>query len=109
MRAAANRYFSSMRSVGLKELETKLGEYVRLAENGETVLVTDHDRVVAEIVPPSTQHAGALPAEDELLADLIRRGLVRPAEVRRGPPPPRTPMMTLAELMAEIDADREDR
>jgi antitoxin (DNA-binding transcriptional repressor) of toxin-antitoxin stability system len=40
-----------MRSVGLKILKNKLSEYVRLAVGGETVLITDRDRVVAEIVP----------------------------------------------------------
>ena len=34
-----------MRSVGIKVLKNKLSEYVRLAANGETVLVTDRDRV----------------------------------------------------------------
>ena len=41
-----------MRSVGIKVLKNKLSEYVRLAASGETVLVTDRDRVVAELVPP---------------------------------------------------------
>ena len=41
-----------MRSVGLKVLKNKLSEYVRLAASGETVLVTDRDRVVAELGPP---------------------------------------------------------
>ncbi len=41
-----------MRAVGLKVLKNKLSEYVRLAASGETVLVTDRDRVVAELVPP---------------------------------------------------------
>jgi len=40
-----------MRSVGLKTLKNKLSEYVRLAAGGETVLVTDRDRVVAELAP----------------------------------------------------------
>src|SRR5207245_2318583 len=34
-----------MRAVGLKTLKNKLSEYVRLAAGGETVLVTDRDRV----------------------------------------------------------------
>ena len=34
-----------MRSVGLKELKNKLSEYLRLAAAGETVPVTDRDRV----------------------------------------------------------------
>ena len=38
-----------MRSVDLKVLKNKLSEYVRLAAGGETVLITDRDRVVAEI------------------------------------------------------------
>ena len=41
-----------MRAVGLKILKNKLSEYVRLAQGGETILVTDRDRVVAELVPP---------------------------------------------------------
>ena len=40
-----------MRAVGLRVLKNRLSEYVRLAASGETVLVTDRERVVAEIVP----------------------------------------------------------
>jgi antitoxin (DNA-binding transcriptional repressor) of toxin-antitoxin stability system len=49
-----------MRSVGLKTLKNKLREYVRLATGGETVLVTDRDRVVAEIGPPSPTRSSVL-------------------------------------------------
>jgi len=38
--------------VGLKVLKNKLSEHVRAAAAGETVLVTDRDRVVAEPIPP---------------------------------------------------------
>jgi antitoxin (DNA-binding transcriptional repressor) of toxin-antitoxin stability system len=51
-----------MRSVGLKILKNKLSEYVRLAAGGETILITDRDRVVAEIVPPQ-------PGRSPLLAE----------------------------------------
>jgi len=37
-----------MRAVGIKVLKNRLFEYVRLAASGESVLVTDRDRVVAE-------------------------------------------------------------
>ena len=40
-----------MRSVGIKALNSRLSEYVRLAASGETILVTDRDRVVAELGP----------------------------------------------------------
>lgn len=61
-----------MRAVSLKVLKNKLSEYVRLAAGGETVLITDHDRVVAEIVPPAAGRATIL--DDAVLADLVRRG-----------------------------------
>jgi prevent-host-death family protein len=41
-----------MRTVGLKTLKNKLSEYVRLVAAGETIVGTDRNRVVAEIVPP---------------------------------------------------------
>ena len=44
-----------MRAVGLTVLKNKLSEYVRAAAAGETVLVTDRDRVVADIGPPRPQ------------------------------------------------------
>jgi hypothetical protein len=37
-----------LRTVGLKTLQNKLSEYVRAAACGETVLITDRGRVVAE-------------------------------------------------------------
>jgi prevent-host-death family protein len=40
-----------MRTVGLNTLKNKLSEYIRAAAAGETVLVADRNRVVAEIVP----------------------------------------------------------
>ena len=57
---ATGSYVAAMRSVGLKTLNNKLSEYVRLAAAGETVLVTDRDRVVAEIVPPRVERSPIL-------------------------------------------------
>ena len=97
-----------MRSVGLKVLNNKLSEYVRLAAAGETVLVTDRDRVVAEIVPPRTERSPIL--ADALLADAVRKGWLTPAAMSgAGPPPKPPPVMTLDELLAELDEDRSDR
>jgi antitoxin (DNA-binding transcriptional repressor) of toxin-antitoxin stability system len=64
-----------MRAVGLKVLKNKLSAYVRLAEGGETVLVTD--RVVAEIVPPQAGRSPLL--ADALLAEAVRNGWITPA------------------------------
>ena len=73
---APGRYFEIMRVVGLKVLKNKLSEYVRLAASGETVLVTDRDRVVAELVPPREGRSPLL--ADALLAEAVRRGWITP-------------------------------
>ena len=95
-----------MRTVGLKILKNRLSEYIRLVSGGETILVTDRDRVVAELRPPGGR--GPL-ASDALLAEAMRRGwLVAPLVVREGAPP-RAPVAPLAELLRELDDDRENR
>jgi antitoxin (DNA-binding transcriptional repressor) of toxin-antitoxin stability system len=96
-----------MRAVGLKVLKNKLSEYVRLAAGGETVLVTDRDRVVAEIVPPRAGRG--LDIGDALLAEAVRQGWITPPALPDKVPPPRKPVMTFDQLMRELDRDREDR
>jgi len=96
-----------MRSVGLKVLKNKLSEYIRVAAGGETVLVTDRDRVVAEIVPPQTGRSSLL--ADALLADAVRAGWLTPPVLAGHSPPPRKPIVALRDLMAELHHDREDR
>jgi antitoxin (DNA-binding transcriptional repressor) of toxin-antitoxin stability system len=97
-----------MRSVGIKVLKNKLSEYVRLAASGETVLVTDRDRVVAELVPPRK----SIDKDDPKgwWAEQVRLGIITPAKNRGGKMPPRTePIMTLEELLADLDEARADR
>jgi prevent-host-death family protein len=96
-----------MRTVGLKTLKNKLSEYVRLAANGETVLVTDRERVVAEIVPPQAGRGAIL--GDAMMADAVRRGWVTPPTLVAAGVPPRKPVMKFRDLMAELDQDRGDR
>ena len=96
-----------MRSVGLKILKNKLSEYVRLAAGGETVLITDRDRVVAEIVPPQLGRSPLL--ADARLAEAVREGWLAPPLFAGSDPPPRQPIMTLRDLMQDIQRDREDR
>lgn len=97
-----------MRAVGVKILKDKLSEYLRLAESGETVLVTDRDKVIAEIRAPSTSWGAEL--SDVRLADLVRRGVLRPPllGIDAGPPP-RLPVAKLDQLMEELAQDRADR
>mgnify|MGYP001029230579 CR=1 FL=1 len=95
-----------MRAVGLKTLRNKLSEYVRLAAGGETVLVTDRDRVVAEIVPPQAGRGAFV--GDAMLADAVRQGWVTPPTQIAAGVPPRKPVMKFRDLMTELDRDRDD-
>lgn len=97
-----------MRSIGIRALNSRLSEYVRLAAGGETVLVTHRGRVVAEIGPPRGGRSPIL--ADAMLADAVRKGWLTPAlspgsEPSRGGPPE----AGLSGLLGELEGDRSDR
>ena len=96
-----------MRAVGLKVLKNKLSEYVRLAAQGETILIADRDRVVAELVPPRETRSRVV--ADAQLADLVRRGLMTPSLYPPGRPRSAPPVAPLRQVLAELDEDRADR
>lgn len=96
-----------MRSVGIKELKNRLSEYVRLAAGGETVLVTDRDRVVAELSAPAAGRAES--ACDAALAEAVRQGWISPPIGTTGDLPPRLPVAPLAEILRELHRDRSAR
>jgi len=59
-----------MLQVGIRALKARLSEFVRRAADGETIVVTERGRPVAELVPHrSTELPGRL-------AELVRRGEV---------------------------------
>src|SRR5947208_16938068 len=88
-KVATRSYFRDMRAVGIKVLKNKLSEYVRLAASGETILVMDRDRVVAEMIPPRSD-SGATKG-DAWWSEGVRTGLIRPASVDSPLPPPPAP------------------
>jgi antitoxin (DNA-binding transcriptional repressor) of toxin-antitoxin stability system len=96
-----------MRSVGVKVLKNKLSEYLRLAAGGETVLVTDRDKVVAELIPP--REGRSAPIADAFLAEAVRQGWLTAPLMRAGRPPPRLPVASTEEILAELAKDRADR
>ena len=73
----------------MKVLNSRLSEYVRLAASGETVLVTNRGRVMAEIGPPKVTRS-------PILADA-------------GKPPTPEPVAPLQDLLGELDDDRSER
>jgi antitoxin (DNA-binding transcriptional repressor) of toxin-antitoxin stability system len=94
-------------AVGPKLLENKLGEYVRLASRGETVLITDRDRVLAEIVPPREGRRPLL--ADARLAEAVRKGWLTGPLLVRDAPAPRRPVGRWAGHLPDLDRDRADR
>jgi antitoxin (DNA-binding transcriptional repressor) of toxin-antitoxin stability system len=69
-----------MKAVGVKQLKSRLSEYLRLVRNGESVLVTDRDEVVAELRPAHRPHR-AVGSLDQLLDSLAERGEVTRASL----------------------------
>jgi prevent-host-death family protein len=67
-------------SVGVRELKTRLSEYLRRVKKGETITITDHKRPVGRIVPAgqplearmqSMIEAGALAWSGEKLEPMV--------------------------------------
>jgi len=89
-------------TVGLKTLKNKLSEYVRLAASGQTVVITDRNRIVAEIVPPRRDSS-------TFFERGVREGWLTPPTNPATEAPPRHPMVPFDVLMKELERDREDR
>ena len=97
-----------MHSVGIKTLKNRLSEYVRVAGAGETVLVTDRGKVVAELIAPRVRAEAS--SDEQLLADMLRQGLLTPAKVpARARLQRRRPVTTIAQVLSELDASRAER
>ncbi|MBI4600674.1 MAG: prevent-host-death protein [Planctomycetes bacterium] len=93
--------------VGVKTLKDKLSEYLRFVARGELILVTDRDRVVAELGPP---RPGRTPeVADAVLADAVRKGWITPAAFPPSGAPPGRPVGKRKEILRELAEDRGDR
>jgi prevent-host-death family protein len=90
-----------MRRIGIKALKNDLSKHIRAVEAGEAVLVTDRGRVVAEIVPP---RAPSRDPDEEVFADLVRRGLAQERTTPKGAPlPRRKPVMSHEAFLRDLD------
>jgi len=92
-------------TVGSRELKTRLGRYLRLVKQGETVVVTERGRPIAELRPVEISEDDEEARLDELAAlGVITRG-------KGGPLPPFRPVAARrgASLSKALSDDREDR
>ena len=116
---APGSHYSLVRSFGIKLLKNKLSEYVRAVSAGETVLVTDRDRVVAELRPPpvdpsarinAVRHARVQPVLTEFDERGVREGwLTPPTRFGPLPDPAGLPHVDLEQILEDLDSDRDDR
>ena len=74
-----------MKTVGIKQLKTRLSEYLRAVKAGETLLVTDRGKVVAEL-PPARRPAPLSEADDVLQALAEAGEITRARLPKRGWP-----------------------
>ena len=93
-----------MRSVDLTILKNKLSEYVRLAAGA--ISATTRSRSVTRTVSRAAT-TGRSPLAR--LAGAVREGWLTPPLLAGSDPPPRSPVMTLRDLMQDLQRDREDR
>ena len=96
-----------MKAVAVRELKNRLSTYLREVANGETVLVTDRGRVVAELRRPSTETT--LDRADQALERLHAEGMLvlglpQSAEAYR-----RTNVRLRGDSQSLLDADRAER
>lgn len=104
-------YLGAMRVVGIKELKTKLSEYLRMVRHGEVFLVTDRDEVVAELRPAGPLAVQPESAPDALLERMIASGDVAPPRLSAEdwswrPRPLGLADGTAAELLNELRSER---
>lgn len=93
---------SHMERVGIRELRQNASEYVRRAEAGEIIEVTDRGRPVARLAP--------LPEGESIFDRLIAEGKMTPASADIGSlGPPLAPTRGARPLSEILDEMREDK
>jgi prevent-host-death family protein len=102
-----------VRTTGIRELKNQLSRFLRLVAAGETVLVTDRGKVVAQLLPPPAYLGVPEAAAHEALERLARAGRIRlgvggPPSARPDAdelPPPSEPV-DLAGALDEVRGER---
>ena len=95
-----------MQTVGVRALKSRLIEYLRLVQAGESLAVTNRGVVVARLVPPNVRGETAE-------GELHRRSI--PGETRLGKPnqpnlsPPPPGLLSEEEIQEALDWTRGDR
>jgi antitoxin (DNA-binding transcriptional repressor) of toxin-antitoxin stability system len=66
-----------MKTVGIKNLKNSLSRYVALVKAGERIFITEHDTIVAEIIPSAGEKSESDLLEEYLAAQAASGSLQR--------------------------------
>lgn len=84
-------------TVGVRELKSRLREYLRRVKQGETVIITEHGKPVGRLIPQGQ-------SLDERLKELHQAGLIRWSGKKLSPMKPVARLRgkkTIAEILIE--------
>jgi antitoxin (DNA-binding transcriptional repressor) of toxin-antitoxin stability system len=99
---------SNIKTVGVRELKNKLSAYLRDVRAGTRVLVSDRNRVIAELHEPRAAY-GVGSSFDPQMEEWIETGVVTPPSVEKTPLPKSPISSPGLDIQSMIDADREDK
>jgi antitoxin (DNA-binding transcriptional repressor) of toxin-antitoxin stability system len=63
-----------MLTVGVRDLKNQLSQYLQYVKNGEKVVVTEHDKIIAEITVPQRDNREGVSLIEEKLEQLSKDG-----------------------------------
>jgi antitoxin (DNA-binding transcriptional repressor) of toxin-antitoxin stability system len=69
-------------SVGIRELKSHLSQYIELVKNGENIIITEHNKVVAELKIPEPNKAQENEVQ-KILNKLMDEGKIIPAKRKK--------------------------
>ena len=99
-------HWIEMTTVGIRTLKNRLSEYLRMAQDGHSVAVTNRGMVVARLVPPEAPGETA----EETLQRMARAGEIRIGKPHRpelySPPPG---LLSEEQIQEALDWTRGDR
>lgn len=99
----------TMRTIGIRELKAQLSRTLRDVQDGDTYLVTDRGRVVAELRQPTAPGAADLTPVDQARLRLAASGALRVAERARAVYRGDEPVAPDGTAQAWLDWTRGDR
>lgn len=72
-----------MLAIGIRELKTQLSQYIRIVQNGEILLITDRNKVVAELRQSTLSYDTNIDSKLETyIAKLAKDGTIKKATRR---------------------------